>query len=156
MLCPSCQRKLQSGEISKKDLEVAQLLLSLENTYPPIQDVYFYKTVDTKHVLAILVGQGDMASFLSYGGKLLKELSQKVGKSVRILEYGTPERKFLEDLFAPLSIVTINRIWLPDGSIQTRVILRKRGRQPSQRNLDALKIIANRLRGLTLRIEFTT
>lgn len=155
ILCPSCQRKLRSGEISEMDLKIARMLTSLETEHPSLQDVYFHKAVETKNLLAIVVGQGDMPRFLSYGGKILKELRTNLRKRIRILEDGTNDRKFLEDLFAPLSIITINRIWLPDGSTETRVILRKRGRKAPQINLESLKKIAKTLRGLTLRVEFT-
>ena len=43
-------------------------------------------------------------------------------KMSRVLEYGADDRKFLEDLFVPFSILTINTIWLPDGTTETRVI----------------------------------
>jgi hypothetical protein len=69
------------------------------------------------------------------------------------LEQGVDERKFLEDLFAPLSIITINTIWLPDGTQETRVILRRRGRKPPL-NLEAMKQLAQKVRGITLRVEF--
>jgi len=71
------------------------------------------------------------------------------------LEHGVSDRKFLEDLFAPYPILTINTIWLPDGTTETRVILKKRGRNPPRINIEALKKIAKKLRGMTLRIEFS-
>ena len=155
MFCPSCQIKIKTGEISDLDLEIARLLLSLENTYPPLQDIYFHKALETKKILAIVVGQGDMARFLSYGGKIPKELRKRLGKEIRVIEKGASNRKFLEDLFVPLNIIAINRIWLPDGTTETRVILRKRGRKPPSINVGALKEIAKKFRGITLRIEFT-
>ena len=153
ILCPKCQSKLKLGEISKIDLEIGRLLLSLEDTYPPLQNVNFHKAVETDHVLALIVGRGDVARLLSYGGKILKTIGEKTGKAVRVLEHGVDERKFLEDLFAPLSILTINTIWLPDGSQETRVILRKRGRKPPL-NVEAMKQLAQKVRGITLRVEF--
>lgn len=137
------------------DLKIARTLLSLESEYPILQDVYFHKTVESKRVLAIVVGQGDMARFLSYGGKILKEIGKFVRKRIRILEQGVDERKFLEDLFFPMNIITINRIWLPDGSVETRVIFRKKEQKSPQINIEALKDIAKKLRGITLRVEFT-
>jgi len=154
ILCPKCQAKLRLGEISKTDLEIGRLLLSLESTYPPLQDVYFHKAVETDSVLALIVGRGDLAKLLSYGGKILRLIGEKTGKSVRILEYGVEDRKFLEDLFAPINIITINTIWLPDGSQETRVILRRRGRRPLPFNVEAVKQIAQKVRGITLRVEF--
>jgi hypothetical protein len=70
------------------------------------------------------------------------------------LENGVDNRKFLEDLFAPLSIMTINTIWLPDGSTETRVILGKRRGTRLSLDVKALKEIASRVRNITLRVEF--
>jgi transcription antitermination factor NusA-like protein len=154
ILCQKCSARLKSGEISEEDLKIARLLLSLEEKHPSLQNVYFHKTVDAGKTLAILVGPGDVPRLLGYGGKIIRALGEETGKSIRVLEYGVDERKFLEDLFAPLSIMTINTIWLPDGSTETRVILRKRhGVQPPF-DVKALKEIAQKVRDMTLRVEF--
>ncbi|MDI6904821.1 MAG: hypothetical protein QMD13_04955 [Candidatus Bathyarchaeia archaeon] len=154
ILCQKCLAKAKSGEISELDLKIARLLLSLEEKYPSLQNVYFHKAVDVDRTLAIIVGRGDVLRLLGYGGKIIKALGAKVGKTIRVLEYGVDNRKFLEDLFAPLSIVTINTIWLPDGTTETRVILKKRrGRQPPF-DVKALKEIARKVRNMTLRVEF--
>lgn len=154
ILCPSCQNKLRSGVVSEIDLKTARMILSLESMYPPLQDVYFHKAVEADNILAIVVGRGDVARLLSYGGKIIKALGEKMGKKIRVLEHGVNERKFLEDLFAPLSIITINTIWLPDGTTETRAILKRRRGRPPRINVKALKEIASKLRGITLRVEF--
>jgi transcription antitermination factor NusA-like protein len=130
------------------------MLLSLEEKYPSLQNVYFHKTIDTDRSLAIVVGPGDVPRLLGYGGKIIKALGEETGKSVRVLEYGVDDRKFLEDLFAPLSIMTINTIWLPDGSTETRVILKRRRGMHAPFDVKALKEIANKVRNITLRVEF--
>jgi len=130
------------------------MLLSLEEKFPSLQNVYFHKTIETGRTLAIVVGPGDVPRLLGYGGKIVKTLSEETGKSIRILENGVDNRKFLEDLFAPLSIMTINTIWLPDGTTETRVILgRKRGARSSL-DVKALKEIASKVRNITLRVEY--
>ena len=154
ILCQKCLAKVKSGEISELDLKIARLLMSLEEKYPSLQNVYFHKAIDADGTLAIVVGPGDVPRLLGHGGKIMHALGDETGKNIRILENGVDDRKFLEDLFAPMSIVTINTIWLPDGSMETRVILRRRhgGRQPF--DLKPLKDIANKIRNITLRIEF--
>jgi transcription antitermination factor NusA-like protein len=135
-------------------MKIARLLLSLEEKYPSLQNIYFHKVVDVGNTMAIIVGQGDVPRLLGYGGKIVRALADETGKAVRLIEFGVDDRKFLEDLFAPLNIMTINTIWLPDGSTETRVILRRRrGLQPSF-NAKALKEIAGKVRGMTLRVEF--
>lgn len=155
MLCQKCLGKLKSGEVSELDLKIARSLLSLEEKYPSLQNVYFHGAVDAGKTLAIVVGLGNVPRLLGFGGKIIKALGEETGKSIRVLEYGVDDRKFLEDLFAPLGILTINTIWLPDGTTETRVILRKRrGSQPPF-DVKALKEIASKVRNMTLRVEFT-
>jgi transcription antitermination factor NusA-like protein len=153
ILCSKCQGKLKSGEVSEADFEIARQLLSLEEKYPSLQDVYFHKAIEANGVLAIVVKRGDVPRLLGYGGKIIRSLGEKTGKTIRVLEQGVDDRKFLEDLFIPLRILTINTIWLPDGTTETRVILR-RGRRRTP-NVKALKKIAQEARGITLRVEFS-
>ncbi|MCW4020948.1 MAG: hypothetical protein NWF14_06950 [Candidatus Bathyarchaeota archaeon] len=155
MLCSKCKRKIEKGDVSQLDLQIGRLLISMEDEYPPLQDVYFHKAVESNNVLALFVGQGDIAKVLSYGGKIVKFLERSIKKTVRVLEHKSEERKFLEDLFAPMSILTINRIWLPDGTTETRVILKGRKRGKTSKYTKALKEIAKSAQGITLRIEFT-
>jgi len=155
ILCLNCQKKVKSGLISDTYLEVARLLLSLEEKYPSLQNIYFHKAIEANGVLALIVGRGDVAHFLGYGGKIIRAIGQKTGKAIRILEDGVDERKFLEDLFAPFPLLTINTIWLPDGTTETRVILRKRGRRPPPINVSAMKQIAEKVRNIVLRVEFS-
>ncbi|MGD0202923.1 MAG: hypothetical protein ABR909_00600 [Candidatus Bathyarchaeia archaeon] len=153
ILCQKCSAKVKSGEISQIDLKIARLLLSLEEKYPSLQNVCFYKAIEVEKTLAIIVGHGDVPRLLGYSGKIIKALSDETGKNVRVLEYGVDDRKFLEDLFIPFSILTINTIWLPDGTTETRVILkRKRGAQLPF-DLKALKEIASKVRKMSLRVE---
>jgi transcription antitermination factor NusA-like protein len=154
MLCQKCSAKVKAGEISELDLKIARLLLSLEEKYPSLQNVCFYKAVDVEKTLAIIVGHGDVPRLLGYGGKIIKALGEESGKSVRILEYGVDDRKFLEDLFIPFSILTINTIWLPDGTTETRVILKKRRGSQVPFDSKALIEIARKVRKMSLRVEF--
>jgi transcription antitermination factor NusA-like protein len=154
ILCQKCLARVKSGEISESDLRVARLLLSLEGKFPSLQNVFFYKSVEAGKTLALIVGVGDVPRILGYGGKIIRALEDETGKRVRVLETGVDDRKFLEDLFAPLSIMTINTIWLPDGSTETRVILRKRRGSGVPFDVNALKEIAGKVRDMTLRVEF--
>jgi len=153
ILCQKCSAKVKAGEISNLDLKIARLLLSLEEKYPSLQNVCFYKAVDVEKTLAIIVGHGDVPRLLGYNGKIMKAIGDETGKNIKVLEYGVNDRKFLEDLFMPFSILTINTIWLPDGTTETRVILkRKRGSQLPY-DVKALKEIASKVRKMSLRVE---
>ena len=105
--------------------------------------------------LVLVVGRGDRSRFMSYGGKLTRALGDEFKKRVLVIEKGVSDRQFLEDLFTNQRIVTINIIWLPDGSTETRVVLRGRRRQRlSKKRIKALIEIAKKVRNMSLRVEY--
>lgn len=154
ILCPKCESKVKTGELSELDIRIARLLLRLEGKYPFLQDIHLYKTVEANGTLAILVDRSSLPKILSYGGKIIREINDELGRKVRIIEHGGDLRKFLEDLFTPAPIITLNRIWLPDGSTETRVILSERDANKLPAKINTLKEFAKKIHGVTLRVEF--
>ncbi len=153
ILCQKCQKKLESGEIGATDIQVAKILMGLEEKYTALQKIQFHNAYEVDGVLAIVVGRGDLAAFRDNNGKLVREIAQQTGRRVRVMEKHGDERSFLEDLFDPAIITTINKIWLPDGTTETRVILSSRPRRlPVKSRI--LKKMAKQIRGITLRIAY--
>jgi transcription antitermination factor NusA-like protein len=154
ILCRKCQEKIEKGQITDLDLKIIRLLSDLEKENPALQDVTYHKAVEADGNLAILVDRRDMSKMLAGGAKIVHIISDSLGETVKILGFGGDDRKFLEDLFSPLSILTLNTIWIPDGSTETKVILT--GRQPRRMpvDLEIVKKLAKQLRNMTLRIEF--
>jgi transcription antitermination factor NusA-like protein len=155
MLCSKCQIKVESGEVAEEYLEVAKKLLELENKYQFLQKVKIENVVKVGGLLVLVVGKGDSTKF-NNSSKLLRELGDEFNKHILVIESGTKDRQFLEDLFINQHIVTINIIWLPDGTTETRVVLQGRGvRRLSKRRLSALSSVAKKVRNMDLRIEYT-
>ncbi|MHC1586419.1 MAG: hypothetical protein ACXQTV_02595 [Candidatus Hecatellaceae archaeon] len=155
ILCPKCEEKVRSGEVTQLDLEVAKVLLSLETRYSPLQDIYFHKAVEAEDTLVILVGREDLPKVLSCGGRLMRELSERLGKRrVRFLAYNDDKRRLLEELFAPACILTVNTLWLPDGSTETKVVISKRDARRLPISIKTIKDLAKTLMNISLRVEF--
>ena len=152
ILCPECERKVKSGQVSESYIRVAKILLDLEREYPALQNVSLKQVIEVNGVLAIVVDKGDLTRIKKFRGRIAKALERVTGEKVQIIEDAPSERQFLEHLFSPLSILTINRIWLPDGSVETRVILRGGRKHPI--GIDVLKKLAFKIKGLVLRVEF--
>lgn len=154
ILCRRCEEKLEKGQITELDLKVIQRMVELEKEHPVLQDVTYHRSVEADGMMAVLVDRKDVPRLLGGGAKIVKDLGDTFGKRVKLISYGGDDREFLEDLFSPLSILTINTIWIPDGSTETKVILT--GRQPRKMpvDLEKVKTIAEQLKGMTLRVEF--
>jgi len=154
IMCRKCQEKIEKGQITDLDLKIIRLLSDLEKGNPALQDLTYHKAVEADGHVAVLVDRRDMGKMLSGGARVAHAISDSLGKTVKVLGYGGDARQFLEDLFSPLSILTLNTIWIPDGSTETKVILT--GRQPRRMpvDLEIVKKLAKELRNMTLRIEF--
>jgi transcription antitermination factor NusA-like protein len=154
ILCRRCEEKLQKGQVTRLDLKVIRRMVELEKGYPVLQDVTYHRSVEADDMMAVLVDKKDLPRLLGGGARIVKELGESFGKRVKLIGFGGDDRAFLEDLFSPLSILTINTVWIPDGSTETKVILT--GRRPKNMpvNLEMVQSIAKDLKGMTLRIEF--
>ena len=152
--CRKCQEKIEKGQITDLDLKIIRLLTDLEKQNPALQDVTYQKAVEAENNVIILVDKRDIGKILSAGAKTVHAISESLGKKVKILSYGGDDRQFLEDLLTPLAILTLNTIWIPDGTTETKVILS--GREPRRMpvDLEMAKGLAKHLRDMSLRIEF--
>jgi transcription antitermination factor NusA-like protein len=155
MLCNKCTEKVRTGIVDDLYMKVAQYLLKVENQNPQIQRARLQKVADVGGFLVILVGRGDRKKFLGDSGRLSRDIGDEFNRRVLIIEEGVNDRGFLEDLFTGQRIVTINIIWLPDGTTETRVVLQgRRARRLSKKRLRALSEIAKRIRNMDLRVEY--
>jgi len=155
ILCPRCQERMDKGKVTQLDLKVIRLLSELEKRFPTLQEIRFHKAVEVGETLAIMVDRKDVGKIIDEEGKIPRAISEQVGgKRIKILGYGGDERGLMEELLAPMSILTINTVWLPDGSRETKTILQGRTPRHMPVDLDAVKQLAKEIQGITLRIEF--
>ncbi len=155
MFCSKCQTKIKTGAVSSDYIDVAKKLIAMEGKNQFLQSVTLDNVVDAGGFLVLVVGKGDAAKFYT-NPQPVRDLGDALNKKVVVLEAGMNDRKFLEDLFAGQQIVTINIIWLPDGSTETRVVLNSRGaKRLSKKRIQALTEIAKRVRKMDLRVEYT-
>jgi len=156
MLCSKCQDKVSSGEVDDLYMRVAQFLLDIEGKYPSLQKARLERVLNVGGYLVLVVGRGDRNRFMGDGSKLTRDLGDEFKRRVLVIEEGVNDRGFLEDLFSSQHIITINIIWLPDGTTETRVVLRGRGaRRLSKKRIRALTEIAKRVRNMDLRVEYS-
>ena len=152
VLCPRCEEKVRSGEVSQAYMRVAKMLLDLEEKgLTPLQDATLLDVAEIRDTLVLVFKRGDLTRLGPARRRLARALENELGKRVHMVEGDVDERTFLEQLFAPATLVTINRIWLPDDSVEVKVILR--GRRPWA-DVKTLTEIARELRDMSLRVEF--
>ncbi len=155
MLCSKCQEKVSSGEVNDHYIKVARYLLENENKFPDLQKARLNRVFEVGGYLVLVVGRGDRNKFSDQTGRLTRDLGDEFKKRVLVIEDSQNDRGFLEDIFANQHIITINIIWLPDGTTETRVVLQgRRARRLSKKRINAMTEIAKQVRKMDLRVEY--
>ncbi|NVM28632.1 MAG: hypothetical protein HWN65_07290 [Candidatus Helarchaeota archaeon] len=132
VLCNSCQTKLDEGEITQLDINLANYLMELEGRFSALKNANFYKTIEVGDVLIVLVGKGEISSFIGPRGKLIKLFQEKLGKNIRIIERISDLKKTIEDLIVPATLLGMNKIYLPTGEVESKARLKWGDRLPAE------------------------
>ena len=152
VLCPRCESRLDKGEISKVDVEVSFMLVKAAKFIPDLDNITLLRAYEIDDELMLVLGSGDVRKLLS-NPEALKKLKEVVGRKLWITEEGD-ERRFIEYLLYPLRVLTLNTVWLPDGSKMTRVIVSGRPYSKSPVDLEKVKKIIREIKGVELEIKF--
>ena len=59
MLCKDCQNKLNNGEISQAEVEIAKIAIEFEKANPNSSKVSLLKTIERPEQIIIIVSPGD-------------------------------------------------------------------------------------------------
>ena len=153
MLCPQCDSKLRSGQLSDTDVEVSIKLTKASEKKQSISKINLMKAnqVDDDYLLAL--EPGSLAP-LRHDLALQKDLQGVLGSKVWLIEADTTPRKLLEDLFFPVRIANVNTAWLPDGSRLTKVVIPGRKTERFPHDTDRIAKILKDSQGIDLMVEF--
>lgn len=118
-LCNKCEEKLSKGLISETDVELAKFFIETNQ-----EDIGFDRAIEFGDHIDILAKKKYIGKLIGKGGENLKLISQRLGKSVRII--GTENlQDAIKDLVAPAQISAINTVYLPGGGLLRRIKLRR-------------------------------
>ncbi len=116
MLCNACNKKVESGEISRAELDVARSLSKIE------EGLEFSKAVDAGRKIVILCGKSDVSRIVGRGGRNAKKLEKDLKKSVKVI--GTDsladDKNALESLFN-VPVIGINILYSGSESYRIRI-----------------------------------
>ena len=82
-LCPECNKKLEQGIITKKDIDISRIIYNLSKKVKSLENIKLLKTVDAT-VLTIICGSGDGPMLVGRGGSVVKVLAKHFKKNIKI------------------------------------------------------------------------
>lgn len=153
VLCSNCEEKLENGEISELEIKVSRILKDLSNEYGSLRDSEIRHVYDTENVLVIVTAEGDGAKVVGRGGEIVKEIADRVDKSIRVVEASQEDREVIQGLLSPAEIESINTVFKPDGESQ-KVVVSEEYKGKINLSIDELEKLISRITGTDYEIAF--
>lgn len=153
ILCPRCQRLVDTGKVSREEIPIMKALIELEEDkeFKQLKDLQYEKAISSKDLVVIIVKSGDADPlFLK---KTAKALSESLGKRVQIVEQSKDLKRLASELLSPVRINGVNTVWLPDGSTEYIVRISRFDLKSLPSKIDVLEEILSKIIGAPARIR---
>ena len=152
VLCRKCETKLKSGSITQDDVEAATKLIGLADRN---QEVNKFTLIRATRVNGdfVLVFRGSDVSVLRSNEALASNIEKQMGQKVWFVETEASERRFIESLFHPLKVLSVNFFWLPQANKLTKVIIADDAKNTPV-NIEKVQKIAKAIKNIELLVEF--
>ncbi len=155
-LCTNCQARLDAGEVTKFEIDLAKDLIQLEEKeeqFTFLKDVSFHKAIDYEDVVILVVGKKDKLKITPELETWIKE-TYEIDELILIEKTNKP-RPVVEALIAPSAkLVSLNEIFLATGDIQFRAVIWEEDKDKILFTKEELEELIYELTGNITRVEF--
>lgn len=152
VLCSKCESKLESGGITRDDVEAAIRLARLADRSQDVDRFTLLRGAKVDDDFVLVLRSPDVVALRGNSG-LADKIEGEFGQKVWFVESEASERRFVEGLLHPLRVLSVNLFWLPDGNKLTRVIVAGDGKR-ARVNIEKVQKIAKAVRNIELLVEF--
>ena len=153
VLCPQCEGKVESGELTKADIDASIALAKIGKTANELENFTLHscKEFDGNYVLSL--AKNDIMA-IRQSRTLYRLLQDQFKGKIWLVEAEENDKKFIEDLFFPTKILSINSVWAPGGIQKTKAVVS--GKWTPRFPIDTEKVIqiVKNARNLDIEIEF--
>ena len=153
ILCNLCESKLEIGQITQFDVEGSIILSKLAQKNTEVNKMTLVSANEIGNEQILVMKNSDVRSIRS-NTNLSSAINNAFGRNVWVVESDSNDRRFLENLFHPIHLGSVNLVWLPDGSKLTRVVMNKSDINSMQESrLETIKKISMAVRQIDLIVE---
>jgi hypothetical protein len=153
ILCPKCDARLKSGQLSETDVQVSIKLTKAAERNQELAKLSLVRAEQVDQDYLLVLEPGSLAP-LRRDPSFQKNLQSILEGKVWLTEADTTDKKALEDLFFPVRIANVNTAWLPDGSKLTKVVIPGRKTERFPHDTSMIGKIVQESRGIDLMVEF--
>ena len=152
VLCPQCEGKVETGELTKADVDASILLAKIAKTTKEIETFSLYSCKEFQGNFILALAKNDIMT-IRQSRTLYRLLQDQFKEKIWLVEADETDKKFIEDLFFPTKILAINAVWA-EGIKKTKAVVS--GKWTSKFPIDTKKVIeiVKNTRNLDIEIEF--
>jgi transcription antitermination factor NusA-like protein len=152
ILCAKCQAKLSAGQITNSDIVVSKALVKLAESVPEINKTALLKSHEVDGNYLLEMERADLGVMRSKP-EIKQKLEELLKGKVWVVGPSSSDRGFLEELFYPIRILSVNTVWLPDGSKLNKVIIPGKRPERLRGDIEVLKKVVKQVKGIELMVE---
>jgi transcription antitermination factor NusA-like protein len=153
ILCPQCESKLGSGQLTKADVEAWIKLVQLSRKIPQIEKFTLNACQESNGNYVLYLSSADIMT-IRQSRELYRILQGEFPGKIWLIEEGCNNKKFIENMFFPIKILAINQVWELVGIRKTKVIVSGRMTPRFPIDIDKVIGITKDLRKIELVVEF--
>jgi hypothetical protein len=152
VLCSKCEAKLKSGGITQDDVDASIKLVRLADRNQEINKFTLVRGARVNGDFVLVLRSPDV-SVLRSNSELASKIEKEMGEKVWFVETEASDRRFIENLFDPFKVLSVNFFWLPDTNKLTRVIVAD-DPKAARVSIEKVQKIAKAVRNIELLVEF--
>jgi transcription antitermination factor NusA-like protein len=153
VLCPQCEGKVDTGELTKADIEASTTLAKIAKSNSIVENFTLYSCKEFDGSFVLSLAKNDIMA-IRQSRTLYRLLQDQFKGKIWLVEAEETDKRFIEDLFFPTKILSINSVWAPGGIQKTKAVVS--GRWTSKFPIDIEKVIqiVKNARNLDIEIAF--
>ncbi|MCS5527756.1 MAG: transcription elongation factor NusA [Nitrosopumilus sp.] len=152
VLCPQCEGKVDSGVLTKADVDASITLAKIAKTNKEIENFSLHSCKEFQENFILSLAKNDIM-IVRQSRTLYRLLQDQFKGKIWLVEADETDKKFIEDLFFPTKILAINVVWTK-GVQKTKAVVS--GKWTLKFPIDTKKVIeiVKNIRNLDIEIEF--
>ena len=153
LLCPQCEKKVEEGELTKADVDASMKLAQISKTNSDIDKFTLHSCREFNGNFVLSFSKEDIM-IIRQSRTLYRLIQDQFQGKIWLVEAEENDRKFIEDMFFPTKILSINNVWAPGGIQKTKAIVSGKWTPRFPINTETVVQIVKDARNLDIEIEF--
>ena len=152
VLCPQCEIKVETGKLTKADVDASIILAKIAKTNREIENFSLHSCKEFQGNFILALAKNDIMA-IRQSRTIYKLLQDQFQEKIWLIEAEETDKKFIQDLFFPTKILAINVVWA-EGIQKTKAVVS--GKWTPKFPIDTKKVIeiVKNVRNLDIEIEF--